>query len=57
MTLLRYGPAGQERTGVLDGDGQVRDLGDRLPDLSGAALAGLDALRDLDLSALPPASA
>ncbi len=26
MNLLRYGPKGQEKPGLLDKDGQIRDL-------------------------------
>ena len=26
MKLLRYGPAGQEKPGILDKDGNIRDL-------------------------------
>jgi hypothetical protein len=26
MKLLRYGPAGQEKPGLLDRDGKIRDL-------------------------------
>lgn len=53
MKLLRYGPKGQEQTGLLDDDGNVRDLSAVIPDLGGAALAGLAALRDLEPTALP----
>ena len=55
MKLLRYGPAGQEKPGVLDADGRVRDLSALLPDIAGEALtpAGLARLRQLDLEALP----
>lgn len=50
MKLLRYGPVGQERPGMLDAEGRVRDLSAVVDDLSGAALlpetqkklAGLD---------------
>ncbi len=55
MKLLRYGPQGAEKTGVLDEAGQVRDLSAHVPDLSGEAvsLAALDVLRGLDLATLP----
>ncbi len=50
MKLLRHGPPGAERPGLLDSDGRVRDLGDHVADLSAdilapellAGLAGLD---------------
>jgi 2-keto-4-pentenoate hydratase/2-oxohepta-3-ene-1,7-dioic acid hydratase in catechol pathway len=55
MKLLRHGPKGQERPGILDAQGQVRDLSGLIPDLTAAHLtpAGLAALRALDLNQLP----
>ncbi|WP_417525823.1 fumarylacetoacetate hydrolase family protein [Marinovum sp.] len=53
MKLLRYGEIGAEKTGLLDADGNVRDLSAHLPDLSGAALGRLDELRDIDPASLP----
>ena len=55
MKLLRYGPPGAPRPALLDGQGQVRDLGALLPDITPQTLspAGLAALRALDASALP----
>jgi ureidoglycolate lyase len=55
MKLLRYGPAGHEKPGVLDRDGRVRDLFGTIKDINGEALspAGLDRLRRLDLTTLP----
>ncbi|SHO66004.1 2-keto-4-pentenoate hydratase/2-oxohepta-3-ene-1,7-dioic acid hydratase (catechol pathway) [Pseudoxanthobacter soli DSM 19599] len=55
MKLLRYGPAGQERPGLLDGEGLIRDLSSVVPDISGKTLsrAGIEALRRLDTAALP----
>ena len=46
MKLLRYGERGSERTGMLDGDGRVRDLSAHAPDLAGNAVS-LDALDKL----------
>lgn len=56
MKLLRYGPAGAEKTGLLDAAGQVRDLSAHVPDLAGDTVspAALDALRALDPETLPP---
>src|SRR5271167_3101864 len=55
MKLLRYGPPGQEKPGLLDRDGKIRDLSHIVPDLAGEALApaSLDRLRRLDPSTLP----
>ena len=56
MKLLRYGPAGQERPGILDNQGRVRDLSGHIPDLGGEALNPdrLKALSALDARSLPP---
>jgi 2-keto-4-pentenoate hydratase/2-oxohepta-3-ene-1,7-dioic acid hydratase in catechol pathway len=58
MKLLRYGPPGQEKPGLLDRDGKIRDLSHIVPDIAGAALApaSLDRLRRLDPSTLPVVS-
>jgi 2,4-diketo-3-deoxy-L-fuconate hydrolase len=55
MKLLRHGPRGQERPGVLDADGRGRELSAVLTGIAGAVLtaAGLARLRGIDLSALP----
>jgi ureidoglycolate lyase len=55
MKLVRYGAAGQERPGLLDDSGTVRDLSDHVADIGGEALsdAGLKRLRALDPSSLP----
>ena len=55
MKLLRYGPAGRERPGLLDAEGRIRDLSAHLPDLGPDALAPerLAALARLDPSSLP----
>jgi 2-keto-4-pentenoate hydratase/2-oxohepta-3-ene-1,7-dioic acid hydratase in catechol pathway len=55
MKLLRHGPKGQEKPGILDAQGQVRDLSALMADITPAHLspAGLAALRALDLNALP----
>ncbi|MBN9047081.1 MAG: fumarylacetoacetate hydrolase family protein [Rhizobiales bacterium] len=55
MKFLRYGEAGQEKPGLLDADGNIRDLSAHVSDLSGAALApdALARLGEIDLNALP----
>ena len=55
MKLLRYGPRGQEKPGILDEDGTVRDLCAHVPDFGGMTVSvdALNRLRDLDLAALP----
>ena len=55
MKLLRYGPAGQEKPGLLDRDGRIRDLSGAVRDIAGEALAptALDRLRRLDPASLP----
>lgn len=39
MKLLRFGPKGQEKPGLLDGDGNLRDLSGVIDDLSGEVLS------------------
>jgi len=55
MKLLRYGPAGQEKPGLLDRDGKIRDLSGTIGDLDGAALApaSLARLKATDPASLP----
>ncbi|UAK24771.1 fumarylacetoacetate hydrolase family protein [Sphingomonas nostoxanthinifaciens] len=54
MKLVRHGPKGQEKPGIVDADGQVRDLSGHVADIDGALLAnGLDAVRALDPASLP----
>jgi 2-keto-4-pentenoate hydratase/2-oxohepta-3-ene-1,7-dioic acid hydratase in catechol pathway len=55
MKLLRYGPAGQEKPGLLNRDGRIRDLSGAVRDIDAEALgpASLDRLRRLDPASLP----
>jgi len=55
VKLLRYGPAGAEKPGLLDGEGRIRDLSAHVSDIDGAALAPakLEALAKLDMASLP----
>jgi 2-keto-4-pentenoate hydratase/2-oxohepta-3-ene-1,7-dioic acid hydratase in catechol pathway len=52
MKLLRYGPAGAEKPGVLDGAGRIRDLSGVVADIGGEVLTRLDGLQ-VDVEALP----
>jgi 2-keto-4-pentenoate hydratase/2-oxohepta-3-ene-1,7-dioic acid hydratase in catechol pathway len=58
MKLLRYGPAGQEKPGLLDAEGRIRDLSGAVPDIAGDALtpAGIAKLKGIDPSSLPVVS-
>ncbi|SAL73880.1 5-carboxymethyl-2-hydroxymuconate delta-isomerase [Caballeronia terrestris] len=55
MKLLRFGPKGQEKPGLLDAEGKIRDLSGVVDDIAGATLsdAGLAKLRAVDASTLP----
>jgi 2-keto-4-pentenoate hydratase/2-oxohepta-3-ene-1,7-dioic acid hydratase in catechol pathway len=55
MKLLRFGPAGQEKPGILDRDGRIRDLSGTVSDIGPDAIspAGLDKLRRIDPATLP----
>ena len=55
MKLLRYGPSGQEKPGLLDLEGHIRDLSGHVDDIAGAVLGpdGLARIRSLDLASLP----
>lgn len=53
MRLVRYGVAGAEKPGLLDGEGAIRDLSAHVRDIDGAALAPSVLAR---LAALDPAS-
>jgi 2-keto-4-pentenoate hydratase/2-oxohepta-3-ene-1,7-dioic acid hydratase in catechol pathway len=55
VKLVRHGPKGLEKPGLVDPAGALRDLSGHLPDLDAAALApaALDRLRRLDPAKLP----
>ena len=36
MKLVRYGPAGKEKPGLIDADGKLRDLSRKVKDIDGA---------------------
>ncbi|HYI69566.1 MAG TPA: fumarylacetoacetate hydrolase family protein [Skermanella sp.] len=55
MKLLRHGPSGQERPGILDAEGKIRDLSGKIDDIDGGKLspAKLKELAAIDISSLP----
>jgi 2-keto-4-pentenoate hydratase/2-oxohepta-3-ene-1,7-dioic acid hydratase in catechol pathway len=55
MKLLRYGPLGSEKPGLLDAQGQIRDLSGHIPDITPAQLSpsALAALAAIDPASLP----
>jgi 2-keto-4-pentenoate hydratase/2-oxohepta-3-ene-1,7-dioic acid hydratase in catechol pathway len=59
VKLLRYGPAGAEKPGLLDAGGTIRDLSAHVSDIDGAALAParLASLATLDTDRLPAVDA
>jgi 2-keto-4-pentenoate hydratase/2-oxohepta-3-ene-1,7-dioic acid hydratase in catechol pathway len=58
MKLLRYGPPGAEKPGLLDSSGAIRDLSGVIPDISGETLLpqSISGLRKLDPDSLPRVS-
>jgi 2-keto-4-pentenoate hydratase/2-oxohepta-3-ene-1,7-dioic acid hydratase in catechol pathway len=59
MKLLRYGPEGAEKPGLMDDGGTLRDLSGVVGDIAGATLGeeGLSRLRGLDTALLPEVDA
>jgi len=55
MKLVRFGPAGQEKPGIIDSSGRVRDLSSVVTEITGASLADglLARVSGLDLDSLP----
>lgn len=54
MKLVRYGPRSRERSGVIDNDGRIRDLSERLgPDGDVLGPEGQERVRNLALASLP----
>jgi len=58
MRLVRYGAAGKEKPGILDGDNAIRDLSGVVSDIDAAALSpeGQAKLRAVDVQSLPKVS-
>jgi 2-keto-4-pentenoate hydratase/2-oxohepta-3-ene-1,7-dioic acid hydratase in catechol pathway len=59
MKLVRFGPAGQEKPGIIDPDGRIRDLSSVVPDIAGDALSpsGLARIRNAAIGSLPVVAA
>ena len=57
MKLVRFGPPGQEKPGLVDTDGTIRDLSGVVSDIDGTTLSrkSLDRLRAMDAKSLPAA--
>ncbi|KAA0695735.1 FAA hydrolase family protein [Neorhizobium sp. P12A] len=55
MKLLRFGPRGSEKPGILDASGNVRDLSGRIDDIAGDNLtaSGLVGIAAIDVESLP----
>jgi 2-keto-4-pentenoate hydratase/2-oxohepta-3-ene-1,7-dioic acid hydratase in catechol pathway len=55
MKLVRYGPPGREKPGMIDAEGKLRDLSRKVADIDGATLAPAEfaKLRKLDPKKLP----
>ncbi len=55
MKLLRYGPVGKEKPGLLDKEGNIRSLADHISDIDGSTLSdeNVATLRQLDTNDLP----
>ena len=55
MKLVRYGATGQEKPGMIDADGTLRDLSAHVTDITGATLGddSIANLRTLDPTTLP----
>ncbi|MSU88813.1 2-hydroxyhepta-2,4-diene-1,7-dioate isomerase [Rhodobacteraceae bacterium 2CG4] len=56
MKFVRFGERENEKPGVLDADGTIRDLSGKIDDLAGDVLTDLDTLKGVDLAALPAVS-
>ena len=55
MKLLRFGPAGSEKPGILDAEGRVRDLSGKVGELAGegVSLEALEANETLENLSTP----
>jgi 2-keto-4-pentenoate hydratase/2-oxohepta-3-ene-1,7-dioic acid hydratase in catechol pathway len=55
MKLVRFGPAGKEKPGIIDAKGKIRDLSKSVKDIDGEALspAGLAKIKKAKIDKLP----
>jgi len=55
MKLVRYGASGQEKPGLIDPNGGIRDLSGIVPDIAGETLSpdGLAKIRNTPMASLP----
>jgi 2-keto-4-pentenoate hydratase/2-oxohepta-3-ene-1,7-dioic acid hydratase in catechol pathway len=55
MKLLRYGPIGKEKPGILDSEGRIRDLSAHVSDIDGNSISpkALAKLRKIKIETLP----
>jgi 2-keto-4-pentenoate hydratase/2-oxohepta-3-ene-1,7-dioic acid hydratase in catechol pathway len=55
MKLVRFGPAGREKPGIVDAEGKIRDLSGVVPDIGGATLSpqGLRKIAKAKIGTLP----
>jgi 2-keto-4-pentenoate hydratase/2-oxohepta-3-ene-1,7-dioic acid hydratase in catechol pathway len=54
MKLVRFGPVGREKPGIVDSDGKIRDLSKVVPDINGDVLANaLPKIRKAKINKLP----
>jgi 2-keto-4-pentenoate hydratase/2-oxohepta-3-ene-1,7-dioic acid hydratase in catechol pathway len=58
MKLLRYGLPGEEKPGILDEEGEIRDLSGIISDLAAKSLlpGSIEKLRNVDMASLPKAA-
>jgi len=55
LKLLRFGPAGEEKPGLLDAQGQIRDLSGHIEDITPDLLSdeGLERIASINMNELP----
>lgn len=55
MKLLRYGPVGKEKPGIVDSEGRIRDLSAHVSDITGDTISpkGLAKLKKIKIESLP----